>query len=138
MKNLSKMTKEQLINLVKEFEEKGEDNSMEELKEIKETLDKIVNDKEEVKEDDKTLPSDTLEKVKYLLDGATCIICTTNKGVLNIGYSIDIMNLLTAMVQKLKQKMPKDLIEFSINNGLCDNEADAIKNLLESIDKLGE
>lgn len=135
MKDLSKKTKEELINLIKELEGKEETSSMEELKEIKDMLNKLVNKEEEEKRE---LPSDTLEKVKKLVDGATCIIYATDKGILNIGYGLDIMNLLSALASRLKEKMPKEEIEFAVSTGLCDSKEDALKNLLEAIIKMGE
>lgn len=140
MKDLDKMTKEELKNLIKELEENKKEEKKEEktkslFDEYKEYREK--NNKEF--EDNKEM---IREKFEQLLDGSFCISISSNRGVMQFGTKVDLMSCLAQAITSLLTEGDIDMDDVEkMFNGIkmvYKMKVEKKENINDELDKLAE
>jgi len=77
-----------------------------------------------------------IKNIKKLLKDTEVMMCITYNGMMVEGDPTDVMNLVTIAIDNLKEYMPKEAIQFAVENGLADTDEERAKLLEKAMKKM--
>lgn len=129
MKDLDKMTKDELKELIKKLEGEGKDAEKEEKGNMKDLLKDLFKEYKSKRLEDNERFEEQKEKVKEtfdeLLEDSFCVLVATNNGLIQVGSKTDIMSLISCSITELLEK-----------GQMNENDLDVMFNAIKRVTKV--